>query len=201
MFREFEKNKVVEYLLENERTSNIPSKNWWSPVCWWNCPFKNGPFSGSLRIRPFNGPVKTVGLQLSPWAGVHRGYLHKASVTQVFGLQNQEMSTNVVDGPLPGSCSPIFSLKKRGPQLGGAQPTWMSRQTTEVTDQRFLDQWVLYLQPWEPTAFLHFLGIIIYNPYIGGSKPSFFHGFGVQGNIPHLYISICYFTQFTNHWS
>ena len=30
--------------------------------------------------------------------------------------------------------------------------------------------------PWEPTTFF-FRG---YNPYIGGLKPSFFHGFGVQ---------------------
>ena len=28
-----------------------------------------------------------------------------------------------------------------------------------------------------------FLGVISYNPYIGGSKPSFLHGFGVQGQL------------------
>ena len=36
------------------------------------------------------------------------------------------------------------------------------------------------------TQNLHFRG---YNPYIGGLKPSFFHGFGVQGKGPSIRIT------------
>ena len=43
----------------------------------------------------------------------------------------------------------------------------------------------IYYIPWEPTTFIY-RG---YNPYIGGWKPSFFHGFGVQGyNLTIYYI-------------
>ena len=46
---------------------------------WWNFPFKMVPFQGNLRIRPFNRARNRWPNQLSPWAGVHRGYLHRAS--------------------------------------------------------------------------------------------------------------------------
>ena len=131
-FREFEKDKVVEYLLENERKSNIPSKNWWSPVCGWNFPFKMVPFQGQPTNSSVFGPVNRWPNQLSPWAGVHRGYLHKASV----------VVDNVVDGPLPGSCSPIFSLTQRihfshGP-LGAFGPSMLNVEGSHNRDHIYI---------------------------------------------------------------
>ena len=57
----------------------------------------------------------------------------------------------------------------------GAPNLALNKKNKEATDIFYSpeDLWL----PWEPKTFI-FRG---YNPYIGGLKPSFFHGFGVQG--------------------
>lgn len=88
--------KIKNILLENE--PKIPSRLMESVQM--NFPFKMLPFQST------NSSVSG-GLQPSPWTGVHRGYLHKASaqVGRWWPLQVVARS------------SPVFSLKK-GKDLG-----------------------------------------------------------------------------------
>ena len=56
-------------------------------------------------------------------------------------------------------------------------------QTLNFEAWRNVTEWAFWEKPWESQGFLQFLRVItIYNPYVAGSKPSFFMVLGSKGS-------------------